>query len=461
MNNELKKLEKAIEQISQIAVKFGLDFFPVHFELCPAEVLYTFGAYGMPTRFTHWSFGKAYYRMKTMYDFNLSRIYELVINSNPCYAFLLERNSLIQNKLVIAHVLAHCDFFKNNAYFINTNRDMIETMAVNAQRIREYEFQYGHSEVEKLLDAVLAIHEHIDSSRISSKKNIKNPQPESVYNDIWNIGAEKKEEPKKETDKFPLAPEKDLVGFIMKHSHILKDWQRDITAMMREEMRYFWPQIETKIMNEGWASFWHARILREMDLSDDEALEFARLHSGVLQRSSMQLNPYFLGMKIFEDIEKRWNNPSREEKEKYGLKGGEGRAKIFEVREMENDISFIRNYLTGDLVRELDLYLFQKQGQQWKATDTDLFAVRDGIVNNLINGGYPYLVVEDGNYENNGHLYIKHYHEGVDLDIYYLEKTLPFVYNLWGKTVHLETKLEDKPVVFTYDGTKNSRKNVV
>jgi stage V sporulation protein R len=149
VDRELFELEKAIDEISKRAKKFGLDFFSMRFELCPADVLYTIGAYGMPTRFTHWSFGKQYFRLKTMYDFNLSRIYELVINSNPCYAFLLEGNSLLQNKLVIAHVYAHCDFFKNNIWFKRTNRDMIETMSVNAARIREYEFLYGQEEVEK------------------------------------------------------------------------------------------------------------------------------------------------------------------------------------------------------------------------------------------------------------------------------------------------------------------------
>jgi len=466
VDTELYRLEKAIEEISQQAAKFGLDFFPMRFELCPADVLYTIGAYGMPTRFTHWSFGKAYFRMKTMYDLNLSRIYELVINSNPCYAFLLEGNSLVQNKLVIAHVFAHCDFFKNNAWFAQTNRDMVETMAVNAQRMREYEFEHGRFEVEKLLDQALAIQEHIDFHQIKKRKDKdknknknknKSSLRESPYEDIWAIGEPAKDDPPQEEEKTPPRPEKDLIGFIMKHSHSLKDWQRDVLSIVREEMFYFWPQVETKIMNEGWAALWHARILREMALGDEEALDFARLHAGVLQTSRTQLNPYFLGMKIFEDIEKRWDHPSPEEREKFGRQGGEGLVKIFEVRETENDISFIRNYLTRDLVKELDLYLFKKQGQQLKVTDTDWETVRDDIVNKLVNGGNPYLVVEDGDYMGNGHLFIRHRHEGVDLDTYYLEKTLPYVYNLWGKTVHLETILEGRSMIFSFDGTKNMR----
>ena len=117
----------------------GLDFYPMRYEICPADIIYTFGAYGMPTRFSHWSFGKQFHKMKLQYDLGLSQIYEFVINSNPCYAFLLDTNSLIQNKLIVAHVLAHCDFFKNNVRFSNTRRDMVESMTATAERIADYE----------------------------------------------------------------------------------------------------------------------------------------------------------------------------------------------------------------------------------------------------------------------------------------------------------------------------------
>lgn len=136
-------LEKAIDEITEIAKGFGLDFYPMRYEICPADIIYTFGAYGMPTRFSHWSFGKQFFKMKLHYDLGLSKIYELVINSDPCYAFLLDSNSLVQNKLIVAHVLAHCDFFKNNVRFQNTKRDMVESMAATAERIRQYEIEHG------------------------------------------------------------------------------------------------------------------------------------------------------------------------------------------------------------------------------------------------------------------------------------------------------------------------------
>src|SRR3954454_17932548 len=140
---ELRELEDSIEPIWEIARNFGLDPFPVHYELVPAAIMYEFGSYGLPGRFSHWSHGKVYHRMKTSYDYGLSKIYELVINTDPSYAFLMEANSLVQNKLVIAHVLRHTDFFKNNSYFARTNRHMVETASLNAARIRQYEHDHG------------------------------------------------------------------------------------------------------------------------------------------------------------------------------------------------------------------------------------------------------------------------------------------------------------------------------
>src|SRR5437588_10060737 len=161
---EMAELERAMTQCWDIAQRFGIDPFPTHFDVVPAGIMYEFGAYGLPGRFSHWTHGRAYQQIKTMYDYGLSKIYELVINTNPAYAFLLENNSVLQNKLVAAHVLAHVDFFKNNLYFEHTNRSMLETVSINAERLHRYEFEHGREAVEKLLDAVLSIQEHVDSN---------------------------------------------------------------------------------------------------------------------------------------------------------------------------------------------------------------------------------------------------------------------------------------------------------
>ena len=466
-----KALQYAIAEITEIATGFGLDFYPMRYEICPAEIIYTFGAYGMPTRFSHWSFGKQFFRMKLQYDLGLSKIYELVINSDPCYAFLLDTNSLIQNKLIVAHVLAHCDFFKNNIRFSNTKRDMVESMSATAERVKAYEHKYGKEEVETFLDAVLAIQEHIDPSLMRPKLawSIDDLEEEEVekkkvsqYDDLWNLDDRNKKRERsnvRKKKKIPPQPEKDLLLFIEEYSRELEDWQRDILTMMREEMLYFWPQLETKIMNEGWASFWHQRILREMDLTSDEAIEFAKLNAGVVQPSKTSINPYYLGIKMFEDIEERYNNPTEEMKRR-GVKPGSGRDKIFEVREIEWDVSFLRNYLNKDLVMREDMYLFQRQGKEYKVIDKEWENVRDQLVNMRTNGGFPYLVVEDGDYLKNGELYIKHSYEGIELDLKYLEKVLPYLHQLWGRTVHMESIVESKGVVFSYDGKMVHRKYV-
>ncbi|AIZ59575.1 SpoVR family protein [Bacillus safensis] len=465
--SEKRLLQRAIDEITEIAEGFGLDFYPMRYEICPAEIIYTFGAYGMPTRFSHWSFGKQFHKMKLHYDLGLSKIYELVINSNPCYAFLLDNNTLVQNKLIVAHVLAHCDFFKNNCRFQNTKRDMVESMSAAAERIKEYEHIHGTKEVESFLDAVLAIQEHIDPSLVRSKLSWSmddeeededdKPKRQTPYDDLWGMDEPKTREKKKTVKQFPPKPEKDLLLFIEAHSRELEPWQRDVLTMLREEMLYFWPQLETKIMNEGWASYWHQRIMRELDLDSSESIEFAKLNAGVVQPSKTGINPYYLGLKIFEDIEERYDNPC-EELKKAGVTEGSGRSKMFEVREIESDISFIRNYLTKDLVMREDLYLFQKQGRDYKVIDKEWKAVRDQLVSMRVNGGFPYLTVIDGDYLKNNELYIKHWYEGIELDLKYLEKVLPYLYQLWGRSVHIESVLEGKEVMFSYDGKGVHRK---
>lgn len=470
VDREVKALEEALEKIWEIALHNGLDPFPVRFEIVPATVMYEVGSYALPGRYSHWTFGKAYHKMKTMYDFGLSKIYEVVINTNPSYAFLLETNSLLQNKLVIAHVLGHVDFFKNNAYFSKTNRRMIDEVSVHAQRISEYEFQYGRKTVEQFLDAVLSIEEHIDPNFFIKKYNEETSnkgksEKKNPYEDLFTLeqNAKKKaqnsknskEKAKKQREKNPLLPEKDLLYFIMQNSPILDPWQRDIMAMIHQEMEYFVPQMQTKIMNEGWASFWHARLMRELDLSDDEHIEFANLHSSVVSPHKNQLNPYYLGYKIFEDIEKRWDNPTEEERKVFGRKGGEGRAKIFEVRELDNDISFLRNYLTRELCEELDLFVFELQDDEWTVTEKKWEKVRDTLVSNMTNFGCPYIEVTDDDYNGNRELYLKHRYEGTELDLKYARKVIEYIQQLWGRTVHLETTSDSESTVLHFNGEEH------
>lgn len=473
--SDLERLRDGIDAAWDQARKFGLDPFPTHFELVPASIMYEFASYSLPGRFSHWTFGKAYYRQKMQYDIGLSKIYEMVVNTNPSYAFLMEMNDLLQNTFVAAHVFGHTDFFKNNSYFQHTSRRMIDKASVHAERIAKYEFDHGRDEVEHFLDAVLSIQEHVDYNLLlrehdeeKDKKGEKpRTKPTSDYEDLWDFehkekrAQEERDQRPGKTPKFPEKPEKDLLLFLSRYAPHLQPWQRDILEIVRAEMLYFVPQMQTKTMNEGWASTWHARIMRELGdggiFSDSDFVEFAQLHSSVLTPSRTSLNPYYIGYKVFEDIERRWDNPTEEEQEQFGRQPGMGRQKIFEVREMENDVSFLRNYLTEDLIKDLDLYLYKKEGDDWVIVEKNWQKVRDTIVANMTNFGHPYLVVDNGDYRGNRELYIKHLHEGQDLDLNYAEKTLQHVYVLWGRPVHLETVYENKRILLTYDGERNSK----
>lgn len=400
MGGDLDRLARVIEEVVGRAREAGLDFFAMRYELCPADVLYTFGAYGMPTRFSHWSFGKAYYLLKSQARLGLAKIYELVINSDPCHAFLLESNSLLENTLVAAHVLAHADFFKHNWRFQGTNRKMLHAMSAFAERVRRYEARYGRHTVERFLDAALAVAEQIDP--------FPGRQPE---------------------------PGRDLPRFLLENAPDLADWQQDILASLREEALYFRPQMETKILNEGWATFWHVRILREMDLSPAQTLEFARLHAAVVAPHPHQLNPYRLGYRLLESIEARY-----------------GRDRLFEVRTAETDVSLVRNYLTAELCAELNLHVYAQQGGQWQVTATEWTAVRDVLLRQLDNCGLPYIFAEDDNYRQQGELYLRHGYDGVELDVTHLAHALRHVHHIWRRPVHLETVKEGRRTLYTCSG---------
>jgi stage V sporulation protein R len=464
-------LEKAIDQIFQIAERFGLDPFPIHFEIVPPSIMYEFGAYGLPGRFSHWTHGRAYQQTKTMYDYGLSKIYELVINTDPCYAFLMDGNSLVQNKLVAAHVVGHSDFFKTNAYFARTNRKMLEGVSIHADRIRHYEFLHGRLEVEQFLDAVLAIQEHVDpypdlrarSLEASARRAAEPPHAPrpSAYDDLLsldNATTEPKPDPNQPLHKIPEEPDKDLLQFIAEHGPDIADWQRDVIEIVRLEMLYFIPQMQTKILNEGWAAYWHLRIMRELELSQAEYVEFAQLHANVIAPSKQSLNPYLVGLKMFEDVERRWDSPTDEERRELGHIPGQGKTKICEIRETESDTSFIRNYLTQSLVDDLDLYIYKLDGDEWKVVEKDFQKIRDMIVTGMSNFGNPYIVVEDGDYRRSRELYLKHTYEDQEIDIDYAERTLRYVFQLWKHPVHLETVLNGKGIVLTYDGDKNSKR---
>jgi stage V sporulation protein R len=439
-------------ELRELAQRLGLDFFDVIFEVVPQDIMAEIAAYGLPTRARHWSYGKVYNRQRVHGQMGLSTIYEIVLNNDPGYAFLLDTNSEVANLLVAAHVYAHCDFFKQNFYFGPTNRNMVNVAVEHALRIDEYIDRYGLDRVERLMDIAFAIDRHIDVHKglvrklYPTRQVIERERKTHTYADIF--GEEEFALTKMVVGHtIPPHPEKDLLWFLAQYAPI-EPWECDVLEMIREESYYFYPQFETKILNEGWATYWHAEILHQYPkLSPSETIDFGVLHAGVVNPGHrMSINPYYLGYRILVDVECREN-----QRYAAGQSAISGREKLFEIRSQENDISFLSNYLTQELVDEMGLFAYgyacehgpQAQKRCQKCGEMAIQSRKlEDVVYSLVapryNYGSPRIVV--ANVNTDGSLVLEHEHTDLGpLDLKYAEKTLEYLHELWKKPVCLKT----------------------
>ncbi|QEG35380.1 SpoVR family protein [Bythopirellula goksoeyrii] len=475
-------------EVEGYARGYGLDFYPTIFELIDADQLNAIAARGgFPTRYPHWRFGMEYEQLSKGYNYGLQKIYEMVINNNPCYAYLMRCNGLIDQKLVMAHVYGHCDFFKNNHWFAHTSRKMMDEMANHGSRIRRYMDEFGVEKVENFIDACLSIEDLIDihspfirrreeKSRYDfsgSKKETKKDAPARFeakdYMDRF-INPRNRKSDNEDTDeeelpvrRVPERPERDVMLFILEHAP-LKSWQSDVLSIIRDESYYFAPQAQTKIMNEGWASYWHSTIMIRQGLTAADVINYCDHHSGTLASSPTQLNPYKVGIELFRNIEDRWNRgafgPEYENcddhaaQQNWNTDAGLGREKIFEVRRIHNDLTFIDEFLTLDFVREHRLFRFgyNERSDVYEIESREFPKVKQQLLDSLTNRGRPIIAVVDGNYRNRGELYLEHSFSGVELQMDYARDTLENLQRLWGRPVHLETRLENASAVLSYDG---------
>jgi stage V sporulation protein R len=658
------------EEIEGHARSFGLDFYETIFEVVDADDLNEIAAYGgFPTRYPHWSFGMAYEELKKGYDYGLSKIYEMVINNDPCYAYLMRCNHTVDQKLVMAHVYGHClapetlieteegerkitevrvgdkvlthtgafravtvcagrhfkgnicclwvegasapvritgehpvyalrvrprpssrhrprrlrdflkrwvkaedlragdhlvlarrpalvalataaepvlqmeqfaestrgdenylfprlasitteeydgfvynfsveedesytlaagmivhncDFFKNNAYFTHTSRKMMDEMANHGTRIRRYAEKQGEDEVETFLDRCMSIDDLIDihSTAIRRREDVSRydfsgkeedeDSPKAMrfkskgYMDDYinprdRLKAEE-EERKKLKDQtarnFPEQPEKDVLLFLIEHAP-LKPWQRDVLSIVRDEAYYFAPQGMTKIINEGWASFWHSKIMTERTLQPWECIDYADHHSGTMATYG-RLNPYKLGIELLRDIEHRWNTgkfgkeyeecDDLEKKRTWDTQLGLGRQKVFEVRRVHNDITFIDTFLTPEfcLQHKMFSFAFQEQAGQYVIESRAFEKIKLRLLYSLTNFGKPWIYVVDGNYRNRGELLLRHQHNGVDLRLDHAADTLANIQFIWNRPVHLQTLVDGKQTILSFDGSEHA-----
>jgi stage V sporulation protein R len=431
---DLPRLEEAVARLWDLARAAGLDPLPTRFELAPAGVLSEIAAYGVPGRFAHWTHGKAYELIKGQYDLGLVKYFELVVNSDPAQAFLLDTNDLLTNKLVVAHVLGHTDFFRHNAHFRAAPRDVAERVRLHAERLRRYEFLHGRREVEACLDAVLAIEEHVDpwareTSPSAPRAAASSPSGRRFDRPYEDLFEDAGDAPPQEGRRDAGEEGSDLLLFLLRHAPALEEWERDVLAMVREESLYFLPQLKTKVMNEGWATLWHTRLLRQLDLDDGEHLDFARLNAAIRSPYPGAVNPYLLGVAIYEDLLER-------------LGEEEGLRACLEIRECEDDLAFLRNHLTPGVAERLDLYVYQYRDDAWQVTARDFEAVREALLLQRVNQGRPLVVAADGDHRGARELYLVHRYDGRELDLEYAQKTLERIRHLWRRRVHLETVVD-------------------
>ncbi len=479
LSPELAKLQEAIKGYAE---GFGLDFFETIFEMVPSDAINGLAAQeGFPVRYPHWRFGMNYDQYSKGYEWGLQKIYEMVINTSPAYAYLMSSNSYVDQKTVMAHVYGHVDFFKNNYWFSKTNRKMLDTMANHAVRIRRYMDEFGQDEVENFIDLCLSLDNLIDPHLPFNEVKRSPAEPEAPrateggrlkvdrgYMEKFINPPEFVEEQRKRAEKqtkqearFPSHPERDVMLFLLENSPI-SEWKQDVLRMIRDESYYFLPQMQTKIMNEGWASYWHSEIMTKKALRDSEIIDFADHHAGVLAMQPGKVNPYKVGVELYRDIEDRWNRgqfgkeyedcSDIREKHKWDKKLGLGRKKIFEVRKVCNDVTFIDEYLTPEFVDRFKLYTyeFNKRTGQHEIVDRDFKSVKNKLLAGLTNQGQPNIAVVDGNFENRGEILLSHKHLGVDLDMKYARETMRSIFMIWTRPVHIETLVEGRKRFFTY-----------
>jgi len=487
----LRDIQHEVESYGR---EFGLDFFSIIFEILDYKKMNEVAAYGgFPTRYPHWRFGMEYESLSKGHIYGLQKIYEMVINNNPAFAYLLEGNSIVDQKMVMAHVCGHVDFFKNNYYFSKSNRKMIDGMANHATRLRKHVERHGIEKVEGFIDVCLSLDNLIDpmspfiARRAQRKPSVVEEVEPETTQEIPKLRAKsymdkfinppeyvqrQLEKREKEIDKpkrIPEHPERDVMLFLTEHAPLEK-WERDALEIVRAEAYYFAPQAQTKILNEGWASYWHSRIMTEKALKAAEIIDYADHAAGVMSTSGGQLNPYKLGIELLRDIEDRWNKgrfgkeweecDSLAARRSWDKRLGLGRRKIFEVRKLYNDVTFIDEFFTLEFCREQKFFNFgfNERSGNWEIETREFKKVKERLLFQLTNFGQPFIYVEDGNFENRSELLLRHHHEGIDLKLDHARDTLAALQRVWKRPVNLVTKIDGKGKVLRFDGRDHSEK---
>lgn len=440
LSPELQSDAKRAEALARDA---GLDFFEVVFEMLDAADVNAVASYGgFPVRYPSWRFGMEYERLHKGYQYGLSKIYELVINNDPTYAYLVRSNSRMEQKLVMAHVFGHADFFKHNAWFAPTERQMVDVMARNAERVRGHIERYGQEEVERFLDLALSLENLIDPY-LPTRERLSEAQASGglgladrarhAFEQRWGGGAVDTNHDAT-LSAGRLQPTYDLLGFLMDNAP-LEEWQRDILHIVREEAYYFVPQRMTKVINEGWASFWHSKILTGGFLEPSEIIDFADCHAGATAVSPGQLNPYKLGIELFRYAEEKGRD-------------------LLHLRSIHNDVSFIDELVDEEFASRNQLFVSRVSPRTGRSevADRSWTAVKEQLLRELSWCGAPRI--ELTGVDGGGSLQLVHQHEGRDIKFDEAGVILGQLAQIWRQPVHLLTLDQGQGRRLVHDGAE-------
>ncbi|HSH90831.1 MAG TPA: SpoVR family protein [Ramlibacter sp.] len=466
-------IETYFEHIKRTAHSFGLDTYPVQLELISAEqMLDAYASVGMPVNYRHWSFGKQFIASEKNYRRgHMGLAYEIVINSDPCIAYLMEENTMPMQALVMAHAcFGHNSFFKGNYLFrMWTDASSIVDYLVYAKSyITECEERHGVDAVEEVLDCCHALmHYGVDRYRrpqkISMVEEEMRRKDREAYlqqqvNDMWRtLPKSAGKQSKKEHRRFPEEPQENILYFIEKNAPLLEPWQREIVRIVRKIAQYFYPQRQTQVMNEGWATFWHYTLLNDMYdqglLTDGYMMEILSSHTNVIFQPGVGdqryggINVYALGFGMFTDIRRMCENPTEEDKAWFPeIAGSDWRKTLDYAMRHFKDESFIGQYLSPRLMRDLRLFSIVDDSTQKELEvaaihdDAGYRRVREGLARQYdLNWREPNIQVWNVNLRGDRSLTLRHVrHNDRPLDNG-AEEVVKHVARLWGFRVRLES----------------------
>lgn len=489
-----EKIEKVDREIRRIATeKYKLDTYPNQIEVITSEqMLSAYSSVGMPVLYDHWSFGKQFvYQQKDYKRGRMGLAYEIVINSSPCISYLMEENTMTMQTLVIAHAAyGHNSFFKNNYLFKQwTDAESIIDYLLFAKRyIRQCEEKYGEEAVEEILDSCHALQNYgVDRYKKPRKLSIEKEKKrqrtrerirQEQVNDIWKTLPASAKKKKKKKKRFPPETQENILYFIEKNSPILKSWQRELVRIIRKIAQYFYPQRQTQVMNEGWATFTHYNIMN--DLYDDglitegAMLEFLKSHTSVVfqpewhQKYFNGLSPYVLGFNMMMDLKRVCENPTEEDKQWFpDFAGSDWLETLHFAVDNFRDESFIQQFLSPTVMREMHLFVVgdnKKNPYNYIVEhihdDVGYRRVREFLSKQYnLNYQDPDIQVYNVDKEGDRTLYLKHYvyndiplHETAD-------EILKHIHRLWGYNIILESVDTTGKVLKTYECKKEEKKD--